>query len=252
MDALAARTGRPYHLVDYTGHPDAERVIVIMGSGAQTAAETAEYLAARGEQVGVVTVRLFRPFPADGAARRAAADGPPGRRAGPDQGTRLAGRAAVPRRAQRAGRGARGRHRGRSCRSSPAAGTGCPPRSSPPAWWRACFADLAAGQPEAAVHHRHHRRRQRDQPGLRPDLDIEPAGTVRAVFFGLGSDGTVGANKNTIKILGADSGPERPGLLRLRLQEIRLADRLAPPLRAGADPRSLPCLERQFRRMPPG
>ena len=53
------------------------------------------------------------------------------------------------------------------------------------------------------------------------ELDIEPAGTVRAIFYGLGSDGTVGANKNTIKILGGD-GPERPGLLRLRLEEIRL------------------------------
>ena len=66
MDTLAARTGRHYQLMDYRGDPAAERVIVIMGSGAQTAAETAEYLAARGEKVGVVTVRLFRPFPAAG------------------------------------------------------------------------------------------------------------------------------------------------------------------------------------------
>ena len=63
MDALAARTGRQYHLADYTGDPAAERVIVIMGSGAQTAAETARYLAGQGEKVGVVTMRLFRPFP---------------------------------------------------------------------------------------------------------------------------------------------------------------------------------------------
>ena len=66
-------------------------------------------------------------------------------------------------------------------------------------------------------------------------LDIEPAETVRAVFFGLGSDGTVGANKNTIKILGAEEGTARAGLLRLRLQEVRLADRLASPVRADAD-----------------
>ena len=65
-------------------------------------------------------------------------------------------------------------------------------------------------------------------------LDIEPPDTVRAVFFGLGSDGTVGANKNTIKILGAEDGPARPGLLRLRLEEVRLADRLAPALRAAS------------------
>src|ERR1700728_3970344 len=64
MDALAARTGRQYHLADYTGCPDAERVIVIMGSGGETVAQTVEHLAARGEKVGVVQVRLFRPFPA--------------------------------------------------------------------------------------------------------------------------------------------------------------------------------------------
>ena len=68
-----------------------------------------------------------------------------------------------------------------------------------------------------------------------PSLDIEPPRRVRAVFFGLGSDGTVGANKNTIKILGEER-PARPGLLRLRLQEVGLADRLAPALRAAADP----------------
>ena len=64
--------------------------------------------------------------------------------------------------------------------------------------------------------------------------------TVRAVFFGLGSDGTVGANKNTIKILGDEERPARAGLLRLRLEEVRLADRLAPALRAAADPRAVP------------
>src|ERR1700751_4398647 len=64
MTAFAAATGRQYQLAEYTGAPDAERVIVIMGSGGQTAAETAAYLAARGEKVGVVQLRLFRPFPA--------------------------------------------------------------------------------------------------------------------------------------------------------------------------------------------
>ena len=65
MDAMAERTGRRYHLVEYHGDPDAERVIVAMGSGAETAAETAAHLAARGEKVGVVQLRLYRPFPAE-------------------------------------------------------------------------------------------------------------------------------------------------------------------------------------------
>src|SRR6201993_1934377 len=63
MDALADRTGRRYRTVEYTGHPQAERVIVVMGSAAQTVGETVAHLCAQGERVGVAQVRLFRPFP---------------------------------------------------------------------------------------------------------------------------------------------------------------------------------------------
>ncbi|MEK6716076.1 MAG: pyruvate:ferredoxin (flavodoxin) oxidoreductase, partial [candidate division NC10 bacterium] len=62
MDKLARLVGRQYRLYDYVGAPDAERVMVIMGSGAEAAQETVEYLAARGEKVGVLKVRLYRPF----------------------------------------------------------------------------------------------------------------------------------------------------------------------------------------------
>ena len=75
MDALGDRTGRRYRLVDYSGHPEAERVIVVMGSGGETARETVAYLRARGERVGVAQVRLYRPFPAASAGRGAAPDG---------------------------------------------------------------------------------------------------------------------------------------------------------------------------------
>jgi len=64
MDALAARTGRRYRIVEYAGHPEADRMIVVMASAAQTAAETVAHLCAQGERVGVVTLRLYRPFPA--------------------------------------------------------------------------------------------------------------------------------------------------------------------------------------------
>src|SRR6201988_3261263 len=64
MDKLGERTGRHYGLVEYTGHPDAERVLVIMGSGGETARETVAFLQERGERVGVAQVRLYRPFPA--------------------------------------------------------------------------------------------------------------------------------------------------------------------------------------------
>ena len=62
MDRLAGLTGRSYRLFDYAGAPDAERVVVVMGSGAETAHETVDYLVARGEKVGVLKVRLYRPF----------------------------------------------------------------------------------------------------------------------------------------------------------------------------------------------
>ena len=62
MDEFAQLTGRSYHLFDYEGHPEADRVIVVMGSGAETAAETSAWLAANGEKTGVLKVRLYRPF----------------------------------------------------------------------------------------------------------------------------------------------------------------------------------------------
>jgi pyruvate-ferredoxin/flavodoxin oxidoreductase len=65
MDRLARLTGRPYRLFDYVGAPDARRVIVLMGSGAETAQETVEHLNARGERLGVLKVRLYRPFSAE-------------------------------------------------------------------------------------------------------------------------------------------------------------------------------------------
>ena len=70
MDRFARRTGRAYHLFDYVGDPKAERVIILMGSGAGAAEETVEHLLARGEKVGLLKVRLFRPF--DAAAFAAA------------------------------------------------------------------------------------------------------------------------------------------------------------------------------------
>ena len=62
MARFAELTGRRYRLFDYVGHPEAERVVVMMGSGAECAHETVDHLVARGERVGVLKVRLFRPF----------------------------------------------------------------------------------------------------------------------------------------------------------------------------------------------
>ena len=104
------------------------------------------------------------------------------------------------------------------------------------------FADLAAEQPKPRFTIGINDDVGADQPGLRPELDIEPASTVRAVFFGLGSDGTVGANKNTIKILGADAGLNAQGYF--VYDSKKSGSQTVSHLRFGPrpDPRSLSCL----------
>ena len=165
MDGVAARCGRQYHLVDYTGHPEAERVVVVMGSAGQTVSETVTHLCAQGERVGVLQVRLYRPFPS-----RALLDALPAsaRRIAVLDRTKEPGsnrRAALPRRSRRAGRGA---HRRRARGAAPddrrpvrpvVEGTdagngrrstgGTSPRPAPP-----------------PLHDRHHRRRVWRQPAL--------------------------------------------------------------------------------------
>ena len=203
MDRFGERTGRRYRLVEYFGAPDAERVLVLMGSGAQTARETAAYLNARGERVGVVQVRLYRPFPAQAlldvlpAGVRAIAvldrTKEPGSHGEPlflDVVTALT-EAHMDGSLEALPRVVGGRY-------------GLSSKEFTPGMVAGVYDELALDRP-----------RSRFTIGITDDvsgtslpydaaLDIEPPGTVRAVFFGLGSDGTVGANKNTIKILGSD------------------------------------------------
>ena len=109
MDKFAEVVGRSYHLFDYVGAPDAERVMVMMGSGAETAHETVDYLNARGEKVGLLKVRLYRPFCVKSFIEGAARHGEEDCGARPDQGVGSDRRAAVPGRGQRsAGRGQAG------------------------------------------------------------------------------------------------------------------------------------------------
>jgi pyruvate-ferredoxin/flavodoxin oxidoreductase len=209
MDALAARTGRRYHLADYTGAPDADRVIVVMGSGAQTAAETARYLAAQGQRVGVVTVRLFRPFPADAVL---AALPVTARRVAVLDRTKEPGSLGEPLFLDVLGALAEAHASGGLGVMPVVTGGryGLSSKEFTPGMVAGVLADLAADRPKP-----------RFTVGITDDvsgtsldyaeLDIEPASTVRAVFFGLGSDGTVGANKNTIKILGGDAGLQAQG-----------------------------------------
>ena len=210
MDALAGRTGRRYRTVDYTGHPQAERVIVVMGSAAQTIGETVAHLCGRGERVGVLQVRLYRPFPA-----RELLDALPAsvRRVAVLDRTKEPGSSGEPLFLDVAAALTEAYTGGERAVLPLVTGGryGLSSKELTPGMAAGVFAELAREQP-----------RRRFTIGITDDvsglslpydasLDIEPPGTVRAVFFGLGSDGTVGANKNTIKILGAEENLNAQG-----------------------------------------
>ena len=204
MDAFAERTGRQYRLIDYAGHPEAERVIVLMGSAAETAEETARWLTEQGERVGVVKLRLLRPFPIDALAAalpatvkrvavldRTKEPGAPGDPLYLDVVTALRELEDSPAPPwPRAPRVVAGRY-------------GLSSKEFTPAMVRAVFDELSSETP-----------RNHFTVGIDDDVsgtsltfdpcwDVEEDDVVRCVFYGLGADGTVSANKNSIKIIGA-------------------------------------------------
>jgi len=206
MVHFGALTGRSYDLFEYVGHPEADRVIVMMGSGAETAEETVLDLVARGEKVGLVKVRLFHPFSTDAfiktlpqsvrsiavldRTKEPGAVGDPlyleilgALREAEDDGLSMFAKAP---------RVVGGRY-------------GLSSKEFDPGMVRAVFANLAEGKPRnhftiGIMDDVTHMSLPWD-----PDLDIEPKDVKRAIFFGLGADGTVGANKNSIKIIGEET-----------------------------------------------
>ncbi len=195
MDRFNKHTGRQYHLFDFEGAPDAERVIVIMGSGCETVHETVNWLLQQGEKVGVLKVRLYRPFSVEhflnclpatvktlSVLDRTKEPGATGEPLLQDVTTALFD-------SRRDVRVLGGRY-------------GLGSKEFTPGMVRAVFDEMK--RPDA---------RKRFSVGIVDDIthlsldydadfDIEPDDMVRAVFWGLGSDGTVGANKNSIKIIG--------------------------------------------------
>ncbi len=200
MDRFAKLTGRAYSLCEYVGAPDAERVIVIMGSGAETVEQTTNKLVAEGEKVGVLKVRLYRPFPASllvaalpktvkaiAAMDRCKEPGAPGEPLYLDviaalQQAQQEGRLAGPMPVVTGGR------------------YGLSSKEFTPSMAKAAFDELKKDRPKRPF-----------TVGIVDDVtglsladapySLGTPGTKRAVFFGLGSDGTVGANKNSIKII---------------------------------------------------
>ncbi len=205
MDDFASLAGRQYHLFDYDGDPDAERVVIVMASGAEVVRETAFHLRKCGEKVGVITVRLYRPFSAEhlldalpetcGAVAVLDRTKEPGATGEPlyldvvaslvDAVSR-GNRKAVP-------KVIGGRY-------------GLSSKDFDPAQAKAVFEELKKATPKngftvGIVDDVTYTSLSAD-----PAFTIEPDEVVRAVFYGLGSDGTVGGNKNSAKIIAEDTG----------------------------------------------
>jgi pyruvate-ferredoxin/flavodoxin oxidoreductase len=212
MDRLARLTGRAYHLVDYAGAPDADRVLVLMGSGAEAARETAEFLNRRGARVGVLAVRLYRPFPAEALV---AALPPTVRAIAVLDRTKEPGSAGEPLYLDVV-----------AAVSEAAASDGAPFPRPPrvvggryglsskeftPAMIKAVFDEL--GRPAPRNHFTIGIRDDVTHTSLDwdPEFSTEAPDTVRAIFYGLGADGTVGANKNSIKIIGEETAAHAQG-----------------------------------------
>lgn len=211
MDKFAKVVGREYKIFQYVGAPDAERVIVMMGSGAETAHETVEYLVSKGEKVGLLKVRLFRPFSVEAFVNslpetvrsiavldRTKEPGASGEPLYTDVVTSLS-------------EYVNGMHNGQA---NPHLTTmpkviggryGLSSKEFTPAMVKAVFDELKKSSPK------NHFTVGIVDDVMNTSLDVDSSFTVesdevfRAVFYGLGADGTVSANKNTIKIIGGET-----------------------------------------------
>jgi pyruvate-ferredoxin/flavodoxin oxidoreductase len=199
MDQFAALTGRRYGLFEYYGATDAERVIVLMGSGCEAAHETVDFLSAQNEKVGVLKVRLYRPFDAQAFVKMLPSN---------------VRSVAVLDRTKEPGSGGEPLYldcvnalyeQGRSDVRAVGGRYGLSSKEFTPAMIKAVFDNLARLSPK------NHFTIGIDDDLWHTSLDvdhnfsIEPDDVVRAQFFGLGSDGTVGANKESIKIIGENT-----------------------------------------------
>ncbi|MEW6286665.1 MAG: pyruvate:ferredoxin (flavodoxin) oxidoreductase [Chloroflexota bacterium] len=199
MDRFAQVAGRQYHLFDYYGHPEAERVAVIMGSGGETAESTVKYLAARGEKVGAIRVRLYRPFSIEHFLKalpktvksiavfdRTKEPGALGEPLYQDVLNALV-------------------ESGRTDIKVIGGRYGLSSKEFTPAMFKAALDELTKPEPKNHFTVGIYDDVSHTSLDYDPSFSVEEEGTIRCVFFGLGSDGTVGANKNSIKIIGEET-----------------------------------------------
>ncbi len=206
MDEFAAKVGRKYNLFDYVGAADAERVIVLMGSGCDPTHETVEYLTSKGEKVGVVKVRCYRPFdskrfvealPATvksiAVLDRTKEPGATGEPLYQDVVAALF-------EAQSNGWG-----KLKSLPKVVGGRYGLSSKEFTPAMVKAVFDNLKQASPKSHFTVGINDDISHTSLAYDQEFSTEPDSVIRAMFYGLGADGTVGANKNSIKIIGEDT-----------------------------------------------
>jgi pyruvate-ferredoxin/flavodoxin oxidoreductase len=199
MDKFAKLTGRSYHLFDYIGAPDAERVVIIMASGGETAEATVRYLLDKGEKVGVIRVRLYRPFSQEHFL--AALPKSVKTIATLDR-TKEPGSTGEPLYLDVVDALVEG---GRNDVKVIGGRYGLSSKEFTPAMVKGVLDELKKSEPKnhfviGINDDVTHASLEYD-----PAFSVEHPETVRCLFFGLGSDGTVGANKNSIKIIGEET-----------------------------------------------
>lgn len=199
MDEFARLTGRQYQLYEYHGHPQATRVIILMGSGCEAVHETVDSLNAQGEQVGVLKVRLYRPFEMQlfvkalpvsvqsiAVLDRCKEPGSAGEPLYQDVITALM-------------------ETGRKDLTVVGGRYGLSSKEFTPAMIKGVFDNLTAPTPKNHFTIGINDDLSHTSLTYDPMFSTEPEHVVRSIFFGLGSDGTVGANKNSIKIIGEET-----------------------------------------------
>ncbi|MGV0107897.1 pyruvate:ferredoxin (flavodoxin) oxidoreductase [Nostoc sp. DSM 114160] len=216
MDEFGERTGRHYKIYEYYGANDADRVIVLMGSGCETVHETVDYLNARGEKLGVVKVRLYRPFD----VQRFVAVLPTSVKAiAVLDRTKEAGSAGEPLYLdvvaaiheawrEEAGEQGAGEAGGENTFSYPkiiGGRYGLSSKEFTPAMVKGIFDNLAQAKPKNHFTIGINDDVSHTSLSYDPNFSTESDNVVRAMFYGLGADGTVGANKNSIKIIGEET-----------------------------------------------
>lgn len=205
MDKFAKISGRQYHVVDYYGAKDAEEVIVVMGSGAETVEEAIDYLNAKGEKYGVLKVHLYRPFPAEILIKALPATV---KTISVLDRTKESGSTGEPLYLDVVATVAQAFANGK-IKSMPrivGGRYGLSSKEFTPAMAKAVFDNAKAAEPINSFSVGINDDVNKTSLPYDDSIDTEGNDVVRAVFFGLGADGTVGANKNSIKIIAEDAG----------------------------------------------